>query len=90
MSHHPSQKKDNFFKGVKRKWFKEDNNISIRRNYDNYYNREFITVRNGNARPSIESLSVTQLVIGEDSTKKSNPHKNTILSNWTTEIQNDI
>ena len=81
--HHKSQKTDNFFKGVKRKWFKEDDH-RIRRNYENYYNREFITVRNGTTRPSIESLSVTQLVI-DDSNTKLNPHKNTILSNWTTE-----
>ena len=77
----PFQQKDNFYKGVKRKWLKDDK-VSIRRNYDNYYNREFITVRNGGS-PSLESLSVTQLVV-EDS-KKTNPHANAILSNWTSE-----
>ena len=51
------QHKDNFFKGVKRKWMEKDK-TAIHRNYDNYYHREFVTVRNA----SLESLSVTQLV----------------------------
>ena len=81
------QHKDNFFKGVKRKW-KSDNDqekncpiVSIHRDYDNYYSREFVAVRK---KPSLESLSVTQLLETTNS-KKSNDHANAILSNWTTE-----
>ena len=82
------QHKDNFFKGVKRKW-KSDNDqekncpiVSIHRDYDNYYSREFVAVRK---KPSLESLSVTQLLEETTNSKKSNDHANAILSNWTTE-----
>lgn len=81
----PRQKKDNFFKGVKRKWMADTEKnypiVAIHRDYDNYYNREFVTVRK---KPSIESLSVSQLVEETTNTKKSNDHANAILLNWTT------
>lgn len=81
----PRQKKDNFFKGVKRKWMADTEKnypiVAIHRDYDNYYNREFVTVRK---KPSIESLSVSQLVEETTNAKKSNDHANAILLNWTT------
>ena len=59
----------------------EKDKTAIHRNYDNYYQREFVTVRNA----SLESLSVTQLVEENSKAIKSNEHANAILSNWTSE-----
>lgn len=59
----------------------EKDKTAIHRNYDNYYHREFVTVRNA----SLESLSVTQLVEENSKAIKSNEHANAILSNWTSE-----